>query len=82
MKLKAKAPQEDPQLKATRERAEKVAEQQAISETQKLLEEETASFGRRFGARAAVGGLGGSGRGSTLFKQGVGGSPSSFKLGR
>lgn len=55
--MKAKLPKEDPRLKAQRERAETVAEQQTISETQRRLEDETASFAARFGSRAAVGGL-------------------------
>lgn len=55
--MKVKPPEEDPRTKAARERAEQLAEQQLVSETQRRLEDTTAAFTQRFGARAAVGGI-------------------------
>lgn len=55
--MKPKLPKEDPRLKAQRERADQIAEQEVVSETQRRLEDQTALFSSRFGARAAVGGL-------------------------
>ena len=77
--MKVKPPQEDGRTKALRERAEARAEQEVVSETQRRLEDDTASFARRFGARAAVGGLPSGGfRPAGIFNA-FGGSPGNYR---
>lgn len=54
MKVKVKAPKEDPAIAAAREREEKRADAAFITNTQELLSDETKRRNRRFGRRVAM----------------------------
>ncbi|MED5549305.1 MAG: hypothetical protein VX529_08070 [Pseudomonadota bacterium] len=56
--MKAKPPQEDPETKARREQAERLAEDRQIGETQRDVSRQTDELIRRFGNRLAMSGLG------------------------
>jgi len=56
MSFKAKAPEEDPETKAKRERAEAQAEARRTDELQDDLSAQTRELLRRFGARARAAG--------------------------
>lgn len=58
MVVKAKPPQEDPETKARREQAERLAEDRQIGETQRDVSRQTDELIRRFGNRLAMSGLG------------------------
>lgn len=72
MVVKAKAPQEDPETKARRLRAEEDAEDRQIRGIRSNVSRETAALLRRFGARAG-GGFGGP---PPVSGGGSGGAPS------
>lgn len=80
--MKAKAPKEDPTIKAAREREERRADAAYVEGAAALLDEETRRRIRRFGARtnaARVGGVtggvgGGIGGGGGSVGSGAGGS--------
>lgn len=75
MVVKAKAPTESADAKASRERAEAAAEKREIDETRRGVTQETAALLRRFGIRAAMTGAPGATGGVAGFGSFGGSSP-------
>lgn len=64
--VRAKAPAEDPSLKAAREREEARAESAFVTQTQSVLDDETRRRTRRLGRRAALSGVSPGGGNATV----------------